>query len=169
MNLFLRSNQEAGEFQIPPEVVAKWMKKAPPIDLMGMINELGLGFAVEDLPTSISGKLTRDRSYPGGFKISVNADDPPRRQRFTIAHEIAHFVLHSDLIGEGVTDNAMYRSSLSDEYERQANRFAAQILLPAEAVRSAYKHTKALAKLSELFDVSGDAIRIRLKGLHLGA
>ena len=136
---------------------------------MGMADELGLGFAVEALPGGVSGKLTRDPTYPGGFKISINSGDSARRQRFTTAHEIAHFILHRDLIGEGITDNAMYRSSLSDEYERQADRFAAQILLPADAVRAAYKHTKALAKLSELFDVSGDAIRIRLHELRLGA
>lgn len=132
-----------------------------------MANELGLGFAIEALPAGISGKLMRDRAFAGGFIIFVNAGDAPRRQRFTTAHEIAHFVLHRDLIGEGITDNVMYRSSLLDEYERQADRFAAQILLPAEAVRAAYRQTKAIARLSEMFDVSGDAIRIRLRELRL--
>ena len=167
MNLSPRSSLEATPLQNPAEVVARWAAQIPPINLMGMSRELGLGFAIEGLPAGISGKLTRDQNYSGGFKISVNAADPPRRQRFTTAHEIAHFVLHRDLIGDGITDNAMYRSSLSDEYERQADRFAAQMLLPAEAVRAAYRNTKALAGLSVMFDVSGDAIRIRLRELRL--
>ena len=52
------------------------------------------------------------------------------RRRFTIAHEIAHFLLHRDKIGDQLSDDAMYRSSLSSDDERAANRLAADILMP---------------------------------------
>jgi Zn-dependent peptidase ImmA (M78 family) len=119
------------------------------------------------LPDGISGKLVRDRTFPAGFRIVVNVGDPPQRRRFTIAHEVAHYVLHRDLIGESLTDNAMYRSSLADDYERQADSFAAKILLPADAIREAYRHTRSLAGLAAIFGVSTAAVRIRLKELRL--
>jgi Zn-dependent peptidase ImmA (M78 family) len=32
----------------------------------------------------------------------------PNRQRFTLAHEIAHYVLHRDLVENGIVDDTMY-------------------------------------------------------------
>lgn len=146
------------------------MKKIP-VDMEGIIAELGLKLALDPaLPSSIAGKLIRDPTARAGFRIVVNASDNPRRRRFTMAHEIAHYLLHRDLLNEDVVDDALYRSSaLSDEYERQADRFAAQILLPAEMVKSAYKSLKDLGRLAMLFDVSDAALRIRLKELGLAA
>lgn len=154
------------EVQSPSLVLARHAEHVP-VNLLGVISELGLGFSDEALPAGISGKLMRDSSSPAGFKLFTNEGDPPRRKRFTMAHEIGHYVLHRDLIGDGVVDNAMYRSSLSDDYERQADKFAGQLLLPAGAVRAAYRTTKSFAALSELFDASVDAIRIRLRELNL--
>lgn len=152
----------------PSAIIADHMKKIP-VDLEGMIRQLGLKLAMDPaLPSSIAGKLIKDPSAPSGYRIIVNANDNPRRRRFTMAHEVAHFILHRDLLGEDVVDDALYRSAaLSDEYERQADRFAAQILLPAEMVRDAYKSLKVLSLLAQLFDVSDAALRIRLSGLGL--
>jgi Zn-dependent peptidase ImmA (M78 family) len=133
-----------------------------------MVSELGLGLVIGALPDGISGMLIRDGRFPAGFRIVANVADPVPRQRFTIAHEISHYVLHRDLIGEGVVDNAMYRSALSDEYERQADSFAAQILLPGDAVREAYRTTRSYSGLAAIFGVSTAAARIRLKELRLG-
>jgi len=99
----------------------------------------------------------RDGAAPAGFRVIVDSRDPERRHGFSIAQEIAHYVLHRDLIGEGVVDDALYRRNLRDEYERQADALAATILLPAAAVRAAYVHAKSLAGLSELFNASADA------------
>ena len=149
------------------EILEQFSTRPPPVNLYGLLDELGLAFEAAKLPTGVSGKITKDRGARAGFKVVVNTDEPPRRQRFTIAHEIAHYVLHRDLIGDGVTDDAMYRSSLADEYERQADRLAGEILLPARALRVAYATEKGLAKLGTMFDASMDAIRIRLKELRL--
>ena len=97
----------------------------------------------------------------------ANETDSEARRRFTIAHEIAHYVLHRDLIGDSLVDNAMYRSSLADDYERQADSLAAKILLPADAVRMAYRTTRSYAGLAAVFGVSTAAVRIRLKELRL--
>jgi hypothetical protein len=153
----------------PADVLLRYASAPPPVDLRSMVADLGLGLKHERLSHGISGKLLRDKRYPAGFCVIVNETEPLNRQRFTIAHEMAHYVLHRDLIGDGVTDNAMYRSSLSDEFERQADQLAGKILLPAQAVKDAYRAGNvSFAKLSEMFTASQDAIRIRLKELGLG-
>src|SRR3546814_4029407 len=58
-----------------------------------------------------------ERGGESGFAIYVNGSHPRVRRRFSIAHEIAHFALHRNLIGDGVTDDAMYRSNLSRSEE----------------------------------------------------
>src|SRR3546814_13450473 len=71
-----------------------------------------------------------ERGGESGFAIYVNGSHPRVRRRFSIAHEIAHFALHRNLIGDGVTDDAMYRSNLSSAVEVQSNRMAAAIMMP---------------------------------------
>lgn len=147
-------------------VVNRYLQHTP-VDLDGMAAELGLVVERAPLSDNIAGKLIRDESATAGYRIVINSNDAPRRQRFTFAHELAHFMLHRDLVDE-VVDNALYRSpNLGDDMERQADRFAAQLLLPAQEVRRAYRDTKALSLLAERFDVSDTALRIRLRELKL--
>jgi predicted transcriptional regulator len=154
----------------PNEIVARHMQTVP-VDLEKIISALGLVLQYDgSLPPSIAGKIMRDTHAHAGFKIVVNSNDNPRRQRFTLAHEIGHYVLHRDLIREDVVDDALYRSSaLSEGYERQADQFAGQVLLPAQRVREAWKETKALSVLAQRFNVSDAALRIRLKELGYAA
>ena len=57
------------------------------------------------------------------------------RQRFTIAHEISHFILHRHLLRSGIQDDVLYRSNQSDKIEWEANALASDILMPAEIVK----------------------------------
>jgi predicted transcriptional regulator len=159
----------AADQKTPVEIVGSFLDRVP-VDLEGMARSLGLGVQRDpDMPSDISGKIEKAGA---GYRITVNGKHPPQRQRFTLAHEIAHYVLHRDLIGDGVIDNAMYRSArLSDEIERQANRYAADLLMPAVAVRRLFRRegVRSLADLSERFDVSREAVNIRLKDLGYGA
>ena len=53
------------------------------------------------------------RKLFSGYAIFVNKGDRYKtRQRFTIAHKIAHFILHREAIGDGIVDDALYRSGL---------------------------------------------------------
>src|SRR3546814_1249474 len=62
--------------------------------------------------------------------------------------------LHRNLIGDGVTDDAMYRSNLSSAVEVQANRMAADILMPWHLIREATdKGIDTVERLAEYFDV----------------
>ena len=140
--------------------------QSPPVDVADLLRAKAI---VEHdwLPGTWDAIMIRvPKAKPRGI---MRRDASPNRERFTMAHEIGHYVLHRDLIREDVVDDAMYRSALSDEYERQADRFAGQVLLPAQTVRETYKRTKALSILAQLFDVSDAALRIRLSELGLGA
>lgn len=159
--------------ELPIEVVTRFATRGAPVDVERLALEIGLKVHRDaSLGPEISGKIVKATPPLGGFAgyaIFINYTHPQGRQRFTIAHEIAHFVLHRDLIGDGVSDDALYRSKLNEWYETQANRLAADILLPANLVREAYKRDglKSFAALATRFDVSVDAIRIRLRELNL--
>jgi Zn-dependent peptidase ImmA (M78 family) len=97
---------------------------------VGLIAErLELEVLSVTLPTEISGLIRMKEN--GSYEIHVNNTDAAVRQRFTVCHEIAHYLLHRPLIDvEGITDNILYRSKLSNKQEAEANRLGAAILLP---------------------------------------
>lgn len=99
--------------------------------------------------------------------IFVNPFDSETRQRFTIAHEIGHLILHSLYGGDRVDGKVYFRdtSMLGSTQEHQANRFAADLLMPAQLVLLAKRQQGALAtveKLARVFVVSPQAMEIRL-------
>lgn len=141
---------------------------APPVRLSALAEALGLTVLSAPLPNGISGEIRPDPARPGHYIIRVNKNDPARRQRFTVAHEIGHFLLHRDQIGTGITDDVLYRSSLSDRREAQANRIAADLLMPEPLVREWFERAKTLRVddvlnfLADKFNVSSAAMKIRL-------
>ena len=150
--------------ELPVETVERFLAHAP-VNLEAMAQALGL--RVDRIwfdDPEVAGKI--ERAGPG-YCVSLNALDGPRRQRFTLAHEIAHYVLHRDLIGDGVTDLGLYRSRLGGAVERQANRYAANILMPAALVREAWRQYGTPGQVAIRFEVSDDAARIRLAELGL--
>lgn len=153
---------------VPMEVIGRYARQAP-VDLEAMAEELDVRVVYDrTLPSGISGKIQREGDR---FAVTINANHSPGRQRFTLAHELAHLILHADLIGAGVTDDAMYRSTaLSDETERQADAFAAELIMPAQMVRQLFhkEGVKSIAGMAQRFDVSHDAAKVRMKWLRLG-
>jgi hypothetical protein len=153
----------------PLDVVAKHQQR-PPINLNAISAELGIRVFLTYLGGDIAGQIKRDpiRGGRSGFAIYINSADHPNRQRFTHAHELAHFILHRDLIEKEITDNTMYRSSLSDQYEVQANKMAADILMPIRLVRIWSERQPNTKELAEVFEVSPEAMRIRLESIDKG-
>jgi Zn-dependent peptidase ImmA (M78 family) len=147
----------------PSEIVAQYLTAAP-VNVERLASALGLRI-LQDFLGEYSGKIERDTL---GFKITVNTTDSPVRQRFTIAHEIGHYVLHRDLIGDGISDDAMYRSRLGGFYETQANQYAAYILMPPGLFRQKFREgAKTADALAGIFDVSSLAAEYRIKNLGL--
>lgn len=113
--------------------------------------------------------------------ILVNEAAGDRRRRFTIGHELAHFLLpwHTPRSGQGflcsAKDMAVFRAKpRGDRYiemEAQANRFSAGILMPAEPFRAdlhARRHFEAghIVELADRYEVSKEAMARRCVDLH---
>lgn len=136
-----------------------------PVAVGAIAKDFGITVMKSTMPGSISGEI---RETEGKVTIKVNRHDVKERQRFTIAHEIAHFLLHRDRLANGITDDVLYRSGLTDDLERQANRLAADIIMPYNLIQVALanlnslKAEEKLKNISELAQVSLAAVRIRL-------
>lgn len=139
-----------------------------PVKVGALAHELGLKVTRTPLPPKISGLIKPSDEALAGFEIRVNKYEVPERQRFTVAHEIAHYLLHRDVIGSGIVDNIMYRSNLTSRKEAEANRLAADIVMPAKCVSRELKRLggvrtdDVVSELAAIFRVSVSAMKIRL-------
>lgn len=139
-----------------------------PVRLSKLAEILGLKIRAANLPKGISGEIRPSKETESGFIIRVNKHESLNRQRFTVAHEIAHYLLHSERIGNGVSDDFLYRSGLSNQIEAEANRLAADMLMPPKAIQfqlenySGFDPISDVRKLANDFGVSEHAMSIRL-------
>lgn len=141
----------------------------------------GEGVLVEevDLEPSVSGFLVVKGTED--VVIGVNKDHHPYRKRFTVAHELGHFLFHGAesasnvMTGEGKF--VYFRDEASEtgevEHERKANQFAADLLMPKEALKGMVpskirmSDETAIRRLALKFDVSFTAMSIRLTTLKM--
>ncbi len=144
----------------------------PPVNAIAVAN--GLGIEVRAVRWSDDALRGRTIVRGGAPIIEVNADDPPNRRRFTIAHEVGHAVLHLlNKSHETISDTAreLYRLSSiepgTDPREIEANQFAAALLMPEDMVRRYHATEKDTYQLARVFNVSEDALAYRLKNLNL--
>lgn len=138
----------------------------------------------QPLDRDVSGMLVplEDAAADRRWAIVVNSDHHPTRQRFTIAHELGHILLHG--YTEPHADRGYvvrFRDGRSSEgrvtEEIEANQFAAELLMPqglllerATARRLEYvpldgEDDPAVAELAREFEVSKHALLIRLSNL----
>lgn len=140
-----------------------------PVPVFDIIQELGIGLKFKALDDDISGWI--ERHADGSYGITINDRHSLNRKRFTAAHELGHFLYHRELLGAGTGDTRAYRTertpfenvSIRPKHERQANTFAANLLMPQDRVTVASADGQTnVAVLAEQFGVSEDAMRIRL-------
>jgi Zn-dependent peptidase ImmA (M78 family) len=163
MNSDLWSRILPHEAEIVRRAVAEY-----PVKVGELAQALGIEVFRSPLPPKISGMIRPSQSGGEGYEIRVNKYEVPERQRFTLAHEIAHFLLHKSDLRSGVVDSVMYRSALTSRKEAEANRLAADIVMPMDAVRRELAATGGVAdedsakQLAHMFKVSLPAMRVRL-------
>lgn len=146
-------------------ILAAYRSKAP-VDVVGAARELGINVYSETLASGISGILRRDERLKGelGFVILVQASHHPNRQRFTVAHELGHYMLHRNRAEAegGIQDDEFYRA-LSGPLETQANQFAANLLMPWPLIKSLQdRGITRVDDLARALGVSKQAMAIRL-------
>lgn len=129
-------------------------------NLAEFLEEQGVKVIPLELGAGVSGLMCVARRSKGADVpvVMVNQQDTGERQRFTLAHELAHHVLQ---VPGGATG------------EKLAHRFASAFLMPAEILwKEVGKHRDALSigelvELKALFKVSIQAITYRLKDLEI--
>lgn len=91
----------------------------------------------------------------------INSDEPLARQRFTLAHELGHLLLHP--LGVEFRD----ASFAGSPRETEANKFAAALLMPLWMVeRFARPRAGTPQALAGIFDVSQHAMSVRYAELY---
>ena len=144
------------------ERINEYQKSLPdkPVSVIGLAESFGLEVWRTEMPSGISGAIQRKSS---GYAIYANRRDPKTRRRFTYAHELAHFLMHREHIGDGIRENLLFRSNLANSLEIDANKIAADILMPMGMLnRLAETKKYGLRELAEVFGVSRSAMLIRL-------
>lgn len=139
---------------------------AAPVNISGLAAALGVHVWQGNLEGN-AGEIFRDLRKGGfsGYSIRVNAKDPPVRKRFTAAHELAHFLRHRNRFTNRLIDDKMYRSGLGSGVEIEANRLAADLLMPGRLIRQfAAAGIKSPEELARKFNVSVEAVQLRIGG-----
>lgn len=148
-------------------VIAPYLESAP-VKVAGIARALGIEVKSATLKPRISGQIQPSNDSASGYRIRINRHEPLVRQRFTIAHEISHYLLHREYIGDGLEDTILYRSTLSNTIEAEANRLAADLIMPQNLIlQSLRKRGKAVtlevvSEMASEFEVSEPAMKIRL-------
>lgn len=147
--------------------------KTGAVDLNKIAEKLNIRVIADNLPDNVSGVLDcRTKEEP---IILLNSTHHLNRQRFSLAHEIGHFVLHK-MSGVHMDTKIFLRSDAPNLHgvriEREANQFAAELLMPEEEIRKAWKNLpedwfdkSPLEVIAKQFKVSEGALFIRLKQL----
>jgi Zn-dependent peptidase ImmA (M78 family) len=135
-----------------------------PMNIPKVVQALGLSLKEGDF---------KDEEIVGAYDrasktIYVAKNDNYSRKAFTIAHEVGHFVLHDEKVQEAFfRKNLIFVEKEKVPVEREANLFAASLLMPRGIVLRYFKIIKQPDYLADIFGVSYSAMRLRLKNLGL--
>ncbi|EEW6222758.1 ImmA/IrrE family metallo-endopeptidase [Escherichia coli] len=131
-----------------------------PFDLEMFIAKLGIRLNKIIMENDISGKLEKNEN--GVWEITVNALHHPRRQRFTLAHELGHYFLHRNQ-SNIFKDKSLYRGKEMTSMEYEANNFAGAILMPRDELVSFLGRSSDIDLIADYFNVSALAAKIRVE------
>lgn len=143
----------------------------PPVPVHLLVADYGLSIQFFSPPPPhnsslppIAGAIVPDQQI-----ILVNINDSPRRQIFTIAHELGHWLLHKEILLSNPETGILFRRPLGNEkdpIEQEANCFAANLLVPEFMLTKYLGYTRDETKLAEIFNVSQQVIGYRMTNLR---
>lgn len=147
-----------------------------PVAVADIVKAHGISILDDDLEVSISGILVIKAEHT---RVILNQMHPLGRMRFTLAHELGHYLLHRDTSSVFVDETSLfYRGARAkqgvDPKETEANVFAAELLMPEDVLRAEIgggplrsEDDEDIQKLAPKYGVSAEAMSIRLKSLKL--
>jgi len=154
----------------------------PPVSVERLARELGIQVRYEPFEGEVSGMLVQEQEN-GPPIIVVNSLNAPVRQRFTIAHDLGHHLLHGNDVYVDRPLVVTFRDSRSslaiDPEEIAANQFAASIVMPRRwVIRDADRvlerqrgisGEELIERLAKDYRVNGQAMEFRLANLGIWA
>jgi Zn-dependent peptidase ImmA (M78 family) len=126
----MRTNAEIE--RVVADLLQRHRISQPPVPVDEIVRALGAQLRYVPYEGELSGMLYQEKNSP---LIAINSLHHPNRQRFTIAHECGHMLLHGDqemFIDRGsIKYNRDAKSAEgTNNKEIEANRFAAELLMP---------------------------------------
>jgi Zn-dependent peptidase ImmA (M78 family) len=116
---------------------------------------------------SCEGMLVRNKKDVAEWGIFYNGKANPERRRFTIAHELGHFILHRGRQQSFSCDKESVYSGIDTirAIERDADAFASNLLMPGDLLREWISNQQidlhVLSAIAKRFKVSFEALCIR--------
>ncbi|WP_276754122.1 ImmA/IrrE family metallo-endopeptidase [Pseudoalteromonas marina] len=136
-----------------------------PLNVSELASLLGIIVRYEPMQNDDSGSLKKERKT-GIWIMTINSLHHPHRQRFTIAHEIAHRIRHA-ANSDTFEDKTFFRNGDSNWMEAEANKFAAALLMPETCFSFFIENNSSKVEdIAKHFQVSSTAVRIRAKELN---
>jgi Zn-dependent peptidase ImmA (M78 family) len=142
---------------------AKLLGFKPGDDVFALVENLGGRVHFTNLFDSSGDADTIFVHGQGDFDILLSSASSPFRDRFTVAHELGHYLLHSQ---QGAMPLVAARTG-TNRAEWEANWFAAGFLMPEQEFRTAHSADSRAFKLAGVFAVSEAAVEVRKKVLEL--
>jgi Zn-dependent peptidase ImmA (M78 family) len=134
----------------------------PPVDIQQIVSKLGYTYIeVPTFPDNVGAVFLE---HDGEQYAAVNANHGSQQKRFSVAHEIGHIRMghNSEYHDEPSSlDNPPTGETHSEReraFEREANAFAAELLVPLEMLKVEFKKTQDIDALAEVFFVSTHVI-----------
>lgn len=147
-----------------------------PVPVERLAKSLGIIIKLDEVDDDLAGFLYRDKN--SNAVIGANKSHHPNRLRFTIAHELGHFLLHQGefvhLDEEPTSFTVDFRDHKSskgeDDNEKETNLFAAELLMPEKFLRQELAgkrldildDSNVLQRLANKYRVSLQALTFRL-------
>lgn len=142
----------------------------PPVSPFEIAEKLGIPVFQWDFPDELSGIFVFDKQKAC---IGVNQNHPYVRQRFTVAHELGHYIFHDtkDMFVDFL-DMDMVVTTMDEEDRRRemkANWFAADLLMPRHWMYNDFEQfgEKNMSLVAQRYEVSEQALWVRWTSLKL--
>lgn len=140
-----------------------------PVDLIKLANNFNIEVYQSELESKISGAIKYDKNQDK-YTILLNEKDSENRKRFTIAHELGHYFLHTEILkSDEILVDTLYRMKTDEnkEIEKEADYFAGALLINKKLLEKMHSQGHYISSLAQIFEVSESAMTVRMDILGL--
>lgn len=148
-----------------------------PVPIVKVLNNISFSVFATEVPPNLSGFMIIDKSFKDSFGsdkiIAIDKNDEIGRQRFTLAHELSHYLFDYDKKSQEPFVSTFNMKLADTEPERVANKFAAEFLMPEDMFRQRYNQLngftedEVIRQLVDDFNATSTSVKRRLEELGL--